>query len=151
LSPDTLSSSAPDCVYAALTAEGIILAEERLFEHSALFAGYRFEIAQAEIVYRMHDPQTVVIIRYRTHPHDRKNLANPFRGMHWFLQFLCRSELGVKRVMGLVDTTLYQEQGGLTAERLLHVYQHHMGGRLIDFDGARWVYQDLVDYRSPRR
>lgn len=147
---DTLSSIAPNCVYAALAAEGIVLEEERLFEHSALFAGYRFEIAQAEIVYRMHDPQTIIIIRYRTHRHDRKNLANPFRAMHWFLQFLCRSKLGIKRVMGLVDTTLYQEQGGLTTARLLHVYLRHMGGRLIDFDGVRWVYLDLVDYHPPR-
>jgi type III secretion system regulator LcrR len=142
----------PDPIRPALEAAGFALTPRPLYEgHPAgLLAGHAFAVLGLEIVYKLHDPGTV-IISYLGRQGERPGLCNPFAGLVWFLDFLqARPELGISRVMGLVQTEGYARAGGLSDGRLERYYTRWLGARVTPFDGNDFVYLDLADHRPPR-
>lgn len=142
----------PDPIRPALEAAGFTLTPRPLYEHhpAGLLAGHAFTVLGLEIVYKLHDPRTV-IISFLGRDGERAGLANPFAGLVWFLDFLhARPEFGIRRVMGLVRTADYRERSGLDDGRLERYYTRWLGARRTRFDGNDFVYLDLADHR-PRR
>jgi type III secretion system regulator LcrR len=143
----------PDPVRPALEAAGLVLTPRPLYEdHPAgLLAGHAFAVLGLEIVYRLHDPRTVVI-SFLGRTGARTGLRNPLAGLDWFLDFLKdRPELGVLRVMGLVQTEAYRSAGGLGDGRLERYYTRWLCAHRTRFDGNDFVCLDLADHRPRRR
>lgn len=133
--------------------------------HSPLMEGWRFEALGAELIWRLVPPDSVLLVRYRRLA-GGYGLRNQFRAILWFVEFLAerRNRLGVRRVVGTVDTSQFRAEGGLDDDRLFRFYAH-CGTRLIDCDempglsaierrwyrlrGMRWACIDFDRYRRP--
>jgi len=140
----------PDPIRDRLEALGYQPEPRWLFNKPAMgiFSGYRFMIRQCELIYRLEDPRTVIIVLYRRVNGTRG--GNGFADLVWFFEFLKWENFGVERVMGKVDTFLYRKEGGISTQRLGEFYARCMGGRLIQHEGDQWVYQELQHIVSPR-
>lgn len=155
-----------DAVLRALARDGIPVDEVRAFDdpHSPFVEGYRITIEGAEIVFRVLDRETVVIVLYRrTAMHA--TLRTAFTGLIRFADRLRSRDLGVKRLVGVVDTSSYRPEGGLSDDRLERFYRL-MGARRISpgevpgltplalpwYTARRtvWVALELDDFRPPR-
>ena len=80
----------------------------------------------------------------------KRGLGSAFGDLLWFLEYLIRKDVGVERVMGMVDNFLYEDEGGLSTARLNRFYTRLQGARIMKFDGDDWLYLDLRDYRPVR-
>jgi hypothetical protein len=132
---------------------------------SPVLVGWRLEALGAELVFCRADPESVLLALYRR-LEAGGGLHNRFRGILWFVEFLIerRARLGVRRVVGAVDTSLFRAAGGLDDARLFRFYVH-CGTRWIGPDempglgaierrwhtlaGTRWACIDFERYRRP--
>ncbi len=146
-----MESPIPDPICAYLRAFGYTLEARTLFNnpHSRIFVGYRFIIRCCEMIYRLKNPETVIIVLYRRI--DGTKGTAPFRDLIWFLDLIFHGGFGIQRAMGLVDTYRYRHDQGISSERLMRFYRDCMGGQLMEHDGSLWVYQDVAQYRTPRQ
>lgn len=96
-------------------------------------------------------------------------LASPLQGIARFVAVLAatRAETGLARVVGIVNTELFRDMGGLGDDRLAAFYQRLHGARTLtpedlpalpDLDrqlmgkpgGKRWVGLELARFRGER-
>jgi type III secretion system regulator LcrR len=135
----------------ALIAEGLEITPMRLSRHSSsMFLGLRFEAGASEIVYRLIDPQNVIVVLYRRLK-EISGLRNPFKDFIWFLEFLTRKELGLERVMGMTKQ-LSGSPGGLSSRRIAKFYKECLNAKTLGWHGENeWVYLDLKDYKTLRQ
>ena len=146
-----MNAPPPDPIRDRLAAAGHEIEPRWLFDKPAMgiFSGYRLVVRRCEIIYRLEDPETVIIVLYRRLDGPRGN--NGFADLVWFLEFLKQGDFGVRRVMGKVDTFRYRKEGGISTRRLAEFYVRCMGGRIIQHQGEAWIHQELQHIVSPRQ
>lgn len=134
---------------------------------SPLLEGWRLERFHAELIYRVVSAGDILIIRYRRLA-DRPGLRNPFRCFEWFHSLLRdhMAETGVTFGFGIIDTSLFRDDGGIDNATLTRIYRDLMGGRIVDSSqvpglsplereiyrrtGTRWVCQHFEHYTTAR-
>lgn len=134
---------------------------------SPLVVGWRIAHLGAELDFRTVPPASVLLIRYLRLQGGR-GLRNQFTAMIWFVEFLIARQpvLGIRQMVGTIDTSLFRAEGGLDDNRLFRFYAH-CGARLIgpaempglgsierrwyEMTGARWACIDFADYHRPGR
>lgn len=134
---------------------------------SPLPAGHAVVLGRIEIVSRLLDPTTVLIVRVHR-LEAAPGLGSPLQGIARFVAVLARTrgETGLERVVGAVNTGLFRDAGGLDDDRLGAFYRRLHGAQEIDAStlpgldaldrqlagkgGARWVGLELDRFRGER-
>jgi type III secretion system regulator LcrR len=117
---------------------------------TSLILGGSFCTKCSEIVYRVEQDDTVIIVVYRrTAP--RQGLASPFADIIWFIELLTDESLGIRRVKAMIRQLFKDVKDGLSARRMKQFYIEYLGGRTLDWeDGDEWLYLDLKNYEPVR-
>jgi hypothetical protein len=125
-------------------------------------------VGRTEIAFRLIDPATLLLVRIRR-TDTAPGLGSPLQGIARFVAILAatRAETGLARVVGIVNTELFKDMGGLGDDRLAAFYQRLHGARTLtaadlptlpDLDrqlvdkpgGKRWVGLELEQFRGER-
>ena len=144
-----------DAVYHRLVAEGLNPERRGALGRadSPILEGYAFVRDGYEMVYRVEQEKTLIIVSYRRKD-DGRNLANPFACMLWLFDLVTKNDLGVRYVAGKVDTLIEPIERGLSRERLTRFYTRHLGAKIVEVtqDGVteKWIIGETATYRSPR-
>lgn len=119
------------------------------------YTGNHVLLGEAHVAYRIEDDdETVIIPWYQSNHSAAVNLRNSFAQFEWFLGFLARPDLRLKRVRGMIRAAQPQANGRprLSTERISKYYKRLLGGQTLTWDGGEeWLYLDLMDYRPRRR
>jgi hypothetical protein len=136
-------------------------------EGSPILAGHLIVLGRTEIVFRLLDPATLLLVRIRR-LEAAPGLESPLQGIARFVSLLARSrdETGVRRVVGIVATSPYRAMGGLDDERLAAFYRRLHGAERLDprsipglssldreaaaKPGAMWVGLELDRFKGVR-
>jgi hypothetical protein len=104
---------------------------------SPILAGHSVVLGRTEIVFRLFDPATVLLVRIQR-VETAPGLDSPLQGIARFVALLAhgREETGVRRVLGIVATGPYRALGGLDDERLAAFYRR--------LHGAEWLQPDQI-------
>src|SRR5262245_25813452 len=136
-----------DRIAAELAREGITAVPQDLLRDGHV--GSLFVVGRAEICYRIDDDDRTVVISHYKRRDGRDGLRHGFREFIWFLEFLCRERLRLRRVKGLIRAET--EPGAMPTPRIAEMYKRVLGGSTLEIDhGEEWIYLDLADYRTMR-
>jgi type III secretion system regulator LcrR len=142
-----------DPIRPVLAAQGVEAVPKPARPGSPLIDGYRIEIKGLEIVYRMWDPETCLLVLVRRLD-QVGGLRNPFAGLIWFVELVKANCPSVKRVAGKVDTSNYTADAGLDDDRLRGFYAlfetYLAAVPLNPVFPSVWVCLELADYRPLR-
>lgn len=135
----------------ALVEDGFTVNPERLSDHAqSMLLGLRFQVGTSEIVYRLVDAQTLVVVLFRR-IRPAPGLMSPFKDIVWFAEYVIRLDLGIKYALGRIKPPM-NAQGGLPAPRIAAFYKKYLGAETLGWhDHVEWVVLDLDRFTTPRR
>lgn len=133
-----------DPVEQELKAQGIVMEASWLFDlpNLGIRNGTKIIVRSTEIVYRVLDDKTVLVVLYRKELTMRQSLCFSFSALFWFLRFLVNHVPSIQVVTGLVDVYPYASDCGITSKRLSEFYQR-CGAEEVQIDGLQWVRLEL--------
>ena len=130
-----------DPVTCLLNAKGITVRNHYL-SGTTIVTGGAVRLNACELVYRMDDNETVIIVFYcRLNP--AVGLKNSFRDLISFCALIAEELPAVRFITGKAEPLASRDSGAISKERLLAMYRRHIGTSLRD----DWLYFELDDYR----
>lgn len=155
-------------IVAALRAEGI---EVEAFcaagdpVPTTYTVAHRFVRDGYRLTFRVLEPHWVLIAMYERVA-DRTALADPFAAMAWFIDWLRRERIGIRYVLGRVETGPFRKGRDLNDDRLLRYYVRWGGASIIpaaqvpgmgkarqlaaSLQGIRYVRVEVPPFRMPK-
>lgn len=106
-------------------------------------------LKKGEIIFRVTDKLSVLIVSYKVREQHRKSIGNSIVGLVWFIQFLKRmKQYNIRQVKGCVDIFPYRYEGGISAQRLARLYQIY-GAVVVNDEGSIWASVDIEYFHHP--
>ncbi len=133
--------AASDPVTAMLKDQGVDVFNHYL-SGTSIVTGGRINLAGSELVYKVEPDDTVMIVFYRR-LNKRSSLKNSFRDLVGFCALVADNVPAIKFISGKAEPLLRSSKDGISKERLLAMYNRHIGTELK----AGWLYFDLDQYR----
>jgi type III secretion system regulator LcrR len=126
---------------------------------------HRFRRYGYRLMFRVLEPHWVLIAMYERVA-DQTTLRDPFAAMAWFIDWLRRQHIGVRYVLGRVETGPFRKGRDLGDDRLLCYYVRWGGASIVPAEqvpgmskarqlaatlqGIRFVKVEVPQFRMPK-
>ena len=142
----------PDPLEKKLRQDGYEITECKAFDTpgSTMMLGKRFVQGNAEIIYKMHEPEVINLVIYRLL--ERKpGMANQFLDMLWLPEYIIKHKLPIKRILGAIKPLESSTRKDLPLHKLTQYYKNYLGCQTYKVDDfGEWVYLDISQYKNLR-